>query len=79
MHGHDPYFSPEHIAGLGFTPYDLGAPTPVRAAVLQAAHEAYRTLDLGRIPGLELLVDGRNALDPAGVRGAGIAYVGIGR
>ena len=79
VRAHDPYFSPEHIAGLGFMPYELGDPTPVRAAVLQAAHEAYRTLDLARIPGLELVVDGRNALDPADVRGAGIAYVGIGR
>ena len=79
VHAHDPYFSPEHIAGLGFTPYDLDSPTPVRAAILQAAHEAYRTSDLARIPGLELLVDGRNALDPADVRAAGIAYLGIGR
>jgi nucleotide sugar dehydrogenase len=79
VHANDPYFSREHIAGLGFTPYDLDARTPVRAAVLQAAHEAYRTLDLARIPGLELLVDGRNALDPAEVRAGGIAYVGIGR
>ena len=79
VHANDPYFSPEHIAGLGFSPYDLDAATPVRAAVLQAAHDAYRTLDLARVPGLELLVDGRNALDPAGVRAAGIAYAGIGR
>jgi nucleotide sugar dehydrogenase len=79
VHGHDPYFSPEHIAGLGFAPYDLDDPTPVRAAVLQAAHEAYRTLDLARIPGLELLVDGRNVLEPDEVRAAGTAYVGIGR
>ena len=79
VHGHDPYFSPEHIAGLGFRPYDMDAPTPVRAAVLQAAHNAYRTIDLARIPGLELLVDGRNALDPAVVRASGVAYLGIGR
>ena len=79
VHGHDPYFSPEHLAGLGFAPYDLSAPTRVRAAVLQAAHVAYLALDLGAIPGLELLVDGRNALDPARVAEAGIAYAGIGR
>ncbi len=79
VHGHDPYFSAEHLAGLGFQPYDLAAPTPVRAAIVQAAHAAYRSLDLRAIPGLELLVDGRNALDPAVVAAAGIAYAGIGR
>lgn len=79
VHGHDPYFSDEHLAGLGFLPYDLAAPTPIRAAIVQAAHSAYRSLDLRTIPGLELLVDGRNALDPATVSGAGIAYAGIGR
>jgi nucleotide sugar dehydrogenase len=79
VHGHDPYFSAEHLAGLGFRPYDLAAPTPVRAAIVQAAHAAYRSLDLRSIPGLELLVDGRNALDPAAVAAAGIAYAGIGR
>jgi UDP-N-acetyl-D-mannosaminuronic acid dehydrogenase len=79
VHGHDPYFNAEHLAGLGFRPYDLDAPTPVRAAIVQAAHRAYQSLDLRRIPGLELLVDGRNALDPAAVRAAGVAYAGIGR
>ncbi len=79
VHGHDPYFSAEHLAGLGFRPYDLAAPTPVRAAIVQAAHAAYRSLDLRSIPGLALLIDGRNALDPAEVAAAGIAYAGIGR
>ena len=79
VHGHDPYFSAEHLAGLGFRPYDLAAPTPVRAAIVQAAHAAYRSLDLRAIPGLALLIDGRNALDPADVAAAGIAYAGIGR
>lgn len=78
VHGHDPYFSSEHLAGLGFRPYDLAAPTPVRAAIMQAPHAAYRSLDLSSIPGLELLVDGRNALDREGVMAAGVAYVGIG-
>jgi UDP-N-acetyl-D-mannosaminuronic acid dehydrogenase len=79
VHGHDPYFAPEHLASLGFAPYDLAAPTPVRAAVIQAPHAAYQSLDLTTIPGLELLLDGRNALDPATVAAAGIAYAGIGR
>ncbi len=79
VHGHDPYFAAEHLAGLGFAPYDLSAPTPVRAAIVQAPHAAYRSLDPASIPGLELLLDGRNALDPAAVRASGVAYAGIGR
>jgi hypothetical protein len=47
-------------------------------AILQAAHAAYRDLDLASVPGLELLVDGRNALDPSAVAAAGVAYLGVG-
>jgi UDP-N-acetyl-D-glucosamine dehydrogenase len=76
---HDPFFDADHLRGLGFEPYDLGAPEPVRVAILQAAHSAYLDLEPARLPGLELLLDGRNALDPERWRAAGVAYVGIGR
>jgi nucleotide sugar dehydrogenase len=76
--GHDPYFSADHLREKGFEPYDLARPEPVRAAVLQAAHAAYQDLAVGELPGLELLVDGRNALDRGAVEAAGVAYVGIG-
>ena len=79
VYGHDPYFSDEHIRSLGFEPYDLAAPMPVRGAILQAGHAAYRSIDLGAIPGLQLLIDGRNALDRATVEASGVAYLGIGR
>jgi UDP-N-acetyl-D-glucosamine dehydrogenase len=79
VHAHDPYFDDEHLRRLGFEPYDLDAPEPVRVALLQAAHGVYRELDPGRLPGLQLIVDGRNVLDPDRWRGAGVAYVGIGR
>ena len=51
----------------------------MRVAILQAGHRAFVELDPGRIPGLELIVDGRNVLDPVRWRAAGITYVGIGR
>ena len=79
VYGHDPYFDADHLARAGFVPYDLATPMPVRAAIVQAPHAAYLSLDLRTIPGLELLVDGRNALDRATVEAAGVAYVGIGR
>ena len=77
--GHDPYFDAAHLAARGFEAWDPQQPTAVRVAILQAAHAAYRDLDLASVPGLELLVDGRNALDPAAVAAAGVAYLGVGR
>jgi len=79
VHGHDPYFDAAHLAAAGFAPYDLAAPSPVRAAIVQAPHAAYLSLDLRSIPGLELVVDGRNALDRKAVEAAGVGYLGIGR
>ncbi len=79
VYGHDPYFDADHLHRVGFEPYDLADPQPVRVAVLQAAHAAYRALDPATLPGLELFVDGRNALDREPFGRAGIAYVGIGR
>ena len=79
VHGHDPLFSDEEIAARGFEPWQPGAEAPIRAAFLQADHSAYRELDLASIPGLELLVDGRNVVDPAAFAAAGVRYLGIGR
>ncbi|HEX2141119.1 MAG TPA: UDP binding domain-containing protein, partial [Candidatus Limnocylindria bacterium] len=79
VYGHDPYFDAAHLRELGFEPWDPDDPQPVRVAVLQAGHRQYRSMDLSRIPGLELVVDGRNVLDRAEVEGAGLAYAGIGR
>jgi nucleotide sugar dehydrogenase len=76
---HDPYFDDEHLRRLGFEPFDLEAPEPVRVAILQAAHGTYADLDPARLPGLELFVDGRNAVDRERIERAGVIYVGIGR
>ena len=77
--GHDPYFSPEHLREMGFEPWDPSDPAPARAAVLQAGHAAYRELDPATLPGLELMMDGRNALDAKRWEEAGVAYAGVGR
>jgi len=79
VYGHDPYFSDDHIRSLGFEPYDLAAPQAVRGAIVQAGHAAYQSVDLRAIPGLQLLIDGRNALDRSMVEASGVAYLGIGR
>jgi nucleotide sugar dehydrogenase len=79
VYGHDPYYDADHLRSIGFEPYDLEAPEPVRVAVLQAAHQAYLAMTPDAIPGLELFVDGRNAIDREPYERAGIGYVGIGR
>jgi nucleotide sugar dehydrogenase len=77
--GHDPHFDADHLRKAGFEPWDPADPAPVRVAVVQAAHAEYLELDPGAIPGLELIVDGRNALDRGRWTAAGVTYVGIGR
>jgi nucleotide sugar dehydrogenase len=76
---HDPYFGAEHLRQVGFEPYDMANPSPIQVAILQAAHSEYSTLDPKTLPGLQLFVDGRNALDKERFSAAGIEYVGIGR
>ncbi|MGH3147508.1 MAG: UDP-glucose dehydrogenase family protein [Rubrobacter sp.] len=64
-----------------FDPYE--ALEGAHAAVLVTEWEELRTLDLEKAASLmnqpPLLVDGRNALDPASVKAAGISYRGFGR
>jgi nucleotide sugar dehydrogenase len=79
VYAHDPYFDDEHLRGLGFEPYDLEHPAEARVAILQAAHAEYASLDPRALPGLELFVDGRNALDRVPFEAAGVRFVGIGR
>ena len=75
---HDPYFADDHLRERGFEPYDLDRPQPMKVAIVQAPHAAYHQLDPAAIPGLELFVDGRNAIDRAPWDAAGVPYLGIG-
>lgn len=79
VYAHDPFFDGEHLRRLGFEPYDLASPAPVRVAILQAAHKVYQDLRPASLPGIELFVDGRNAVDAAPWTDGGVAYAGIGR
>jgi len=58
---HDPLFSDAELLHLGLTPYLVG--TPVDAAILQADHAVYREWGSSDLPGLSVLLDGRNATD----------------
>jgi UDP-N-acetyl-D-glucosamine dehydrogenase len=79
VHAHDPFFTADHLREHGFEPYELGSGQKMRVAILQAAHQAYRSLNPADLPGVELLVDGRNALERETFERAGMGYVGIGR
>ncbi|MGN6245912.1 MAG: nucleotide sugar dehydrogenase [Motilibacteraceae bacterium] len=59
---HDPMYTDEELAALGFTPYHLGE--PVDAAVVQADHAEYAGLAPADLPGVRALVDGRRVTDP---------------
>ncbi|GAA2854989.1 nucleotide sugar dehydrogenase [Microbacterium arabinogalactanolyticum] len=60
---HDPLYTDDELRGLGFEPFALGAEAEL--AVLQTDHADYKTVSPEQIPGIKLLVDGRNATDAA--------------
>lgn len=59
---HDPLFSDAELRRLGFEPYHPGE--PVDAAILQADHAEYRDWTPAHLPGIRVLVDGRNLTSP---------------
>lgn len=69
----DPLFSAAELAGLGLSPYPEG--TPVDAAVLQADHPEYLTMSAADLPGVKVVLDGRDVLDTA--RWGDVRVVGI--
>jgi nucleotide sugar dehydrogenase len=73
---HDPLYSDEELAELGFSAYHLGE--PVDAAIVQADHADYRDLGPVDLPGLRVIVDGRALTDPARWLAAGVAHRTIG-
>lgn len=72
---HDPMYSDDELARMGFTPHVLGS--EIDAAVLQADHAEYRSLTSADLPGARIIVDGRGVLDPAKVE-TGVLVIGRG-
>lgn len=71
---HDPMYSEDEIASFGWDCYHLGEPADV--AVVQADHAEYRNLSAADIPGVSVVVDGRNILDPARFKGISLHVIG---
>ncbi len=70
------------IRGVDFADTALDAVAGADAVVLVTEWQEFRELDYQAVADAmdgTLVVDGRNALDPAGVAGAGLVYEGIGR
>lgn len=72
----DPLYAPDELRELGFDPWDGG---PIDGAILQADHAEYRRLGPADLPGARAFVDGRDIVDPAPLRAAGVAVRRIGR
>ena len=72
---HDPLYADEELEKLGFVPYHLGE--PVDAAVVQADHSAYAEIGVKDLPGLAVLVDGRDVTNAASWEG--VTRIVIGR
>lgn len=72
----DPLYASEELAGKGLTPYEAGS--DLDAAVIQAMHAQYADYDWAAIPGLKVLLDGRNSLATESVPDS-IRVLGVGR
>jgi UDPglucose 6-dehydrogenase len=70
------------VSGIGFADSPLGAVEGADAVVLVTEWREFLELDwklVAQAMSGELVVDGRNALDAAAIRAAGLVYEGIGR
>lgn len=73
---HDPLYSDAELERLGFQPYAIGQ--PIDAAIVQADHDDYRKIGCRDLPGIGVLVDGRNVTDPTAWDGVTRIVVGRG-
>ena len=72
----DPLYDLAELEQLGFELWDG---RPVDGAVLQADHPEFRDIDPADLPGVRVVVDGRDVLDPGAFAAAGVTLRRIGR
>ncbi|WP_156251862.1 nucleotide sugar dehydrogenase [Pseudactinotalea terrae] len=73
---HDPMYTAEELGAYGFDAYELG--TPIDGAIIQADHPEYSGLGAAMLPGVQVLVDGRNMTTDEGWEGVKRIVVGQG-
>ncbi|MGF1572559.1 MAG: nucleotide sugar dehydrogenase [Sumerlaeia bacterium] len=78
---HDPYFAPDEMSTYGFQPAHSVEASQCSILILNTAHAAYQSIDWSNLArqGVEVVMDGRNAIEEQTVQAAGIKYIGIGR
>jgi len=70
------------MPGVDFADDAIGAVRDADAVVLVTEWDEFKQMDLGAVAEAmtgDVVIDGRNALDPQAVRAAGLVYEGIGR
>ncbi|MBJ7243249.1 MAG: nucleotide sugar dehydrogenase [Solirubrobacteraceae bacterium] len=72
----DPLYSDDELAALGLTPWDR---EPIDAAIVQADHAEYAQLSAADLPGVRVVLDGREIIDAAAFAAAGVTVERIGR
>ena len=55
---HDTYYDDEELRGFGWDPYAIGDAADL--VIVQTNHPEYRELTAADVPGVKLIVDGRN-------------------
>jgi UDP-N-acetyl-D-mannosaminuronate dehydrogenase len=75
---HDPLFSEEELYALGYTPLPPGLESDIRAIILQANHNAYRSFDFSRFEHCQVVLDGRQALQRAVIESLNMCYISPG-
>ena len=73
---HDPLYSDAELQQHGFAAFHLGEPCD--AAIIQADHVEYATLSPADLPGVKVIVDGRN-MRPESLLVAGVEMITLGR
>ena len=61
---HDPMYTDDELRHEGFEPFHYG--DSADAAILQADHAEYFNIDASQLPGVSVLLDGRNVVQSAG-------------
>lgn len=59
----DPLYTDAELARFGWEPYHFG--DPVDVAIIHTDHADYRELGPEQLPGVRVVVDGRNRIDPS--------------
>lgn len=73
---HDPMYSDDELRTLGLDAYRLG--DEVDAAILHTAHEQFQGLSARELPGVRVIVDGRNSLAAEKFENAVLINLGAG-